>query len=416
MSQQLIPINGGVQQVVTTKSTVTANLVSPQYIIANSLQSRPTEWVPGGRPIYRRLPAVSETYQIDFFNIVSPPNTAVRAELQKIGYVYVPFTESSEGSTSMFVSASESNKDLIIRGGRIVWSNGGTQVYPAIVNLQNLELGAGSYFLGYELVYDDAPQQKIYTVDNFALTGQPLTITSSTSNIVGWRFLDLNAFLNTTDLFWSPIDTYFPTYAQPTESYIQWESSLGAAYSNITLRCPSGVSSAATASLFYITATGVSILQQSIKPSIDTTGYYYEFKMTSPVFNTGWKVVWSDKNVSIQSITVSGAVTLLKKPSGPMTRASLVIYPREKVPSSGTYCPLANMTVSNDFQVTSVEDIRFVIHRDYVPISDWLTKFFDDNLINLYEQVLEYPLTWMSPPTCMKQEYLDLISKNIAIV
>jgi hypothetical protein len=316
----------------------------------------------------------------------------------------------------MFVSASESNKDLIIRGGRIVWSNGGTQVYPAIVNLQNLELGAGSYFLGYELVYDDAPQQKIYTVEDFALTGQPLTITSSTSNIVGWRFLALNAFLNTTNLFWSPTDTYFPTYAQPAESYIQWESSLGAAYSSITLRCPSGVSSAATASLFYITATGVSILQQSVEPSIDATGYYYEFKTTSPVFNTGWKVVWSDKNVSIQSITVSGAVTLLKKPSTPMTRASLVIYPREKVPSIGTYCPLANITVSNDFQVTTVEDIRFVIHRDYVPVSGWLTKFFDDNLINLYEQVLEYPLTWMSPPTCMKQEYLDLISKNIAIV
>jgi len=416
MSQQLVPINGGVQQVVTTTSGVTTNLLSPQYIIANSLQSRPTEWVPGGRPIYRRLPAVSETYQIDFFNIVSPPNTAVAARLEDIGYVYVPFTQNSEGPTSIYVTSSDSGQDLIIRGGRIVWKNGGTQVYPALVNLKNLLVGEGSYFLAYELIFDNPVEQKVYSVNNFDLTGQPLTITSSTDNIVGWRYPGINAFLNTDTTFWSTNDTFFPSYAQPTGSFLQWVSPFGAAYSNIVLRCPVGTAATATAELFYVTQGGVETLAASALPRIDSAGQYYEFEMQAPAFNTGWKVVWSTANVAIQSITVSGAVTLEKRSSVPSTKASLVMYPQHAIPFTSTFCPLANISVDNSYNVTSIQDIRFVIRRDYVPVADWLTQFFDENLINLYEQVLEYPTTWMNPPTCMKQEYLALASKNLVIV
>lgn len=416
MSQQITPTNGGLQQIVSTTSTVTTNVLSPQYVIANSLQPRPTEWVPGGRPIYRRLPGVSETYQIDFFNIVSPPNTAVRAELQKIGYVYVPFTENSEGPTSIYVSSSDSKQDLLIRGGRIVWEYGGTQVYPAIINLETLGVRAGTYFLGYELIYDDSVQQKIYSVTDFALTGQPLTITSSTDSIVGWRYPAQNAFLNTSDLFWATKDTYFPTYSQPTESYIQWESTLGAAYSNITLRCPSGTAYTSSASLYYVSTGGVEILFATVSPSVDSTSQYYEFSIPSPAFNTGWKVVWSEVGVSIQSATVSGSITLESKPSTPSTKASLVLYPKQIVPKTSTFCPLANVEVDGAFKIILIQDIRFVIRRDYMPVADWLTKFFDNNLINIYEQVLEYPLTWMNPPTCLKQEYAALASQNIVIV
>ena len=416
MSQQITSINGGTQQIVTTTSSVSVDVLSPQYVIAKNLQPRPTEWVPQGRPIYRRLPAASETYQIDFFNIVSPPNTAVKAELQKIGYIYIPFTENSNGPTSVLVSSSETKQDLLIRGGKIVWEYGGTLVYPAIVNLETLEMDAGTYFVGYELIYDNSIQQKIYTVTDFALTGQPLTITSSTDGVVGWRYPAQNAFLNSSDLFWATEDTYLPSYAQPIQSFLQWESSLGAAYSNITLRCPSGVTFLSTASLYYVTSDGIETLLLSVSPSVDSVGQYYKFSIESPAFNTGWKIVWSDIGVSIQSVTVSGSIILEKKAATSSTKASLVIYPQKVIPATSTFCPLANVTVNNEFKVESIQDIRFVIRRDYVPVSDWLTKFFDDNLINLYEQVLEYPTTWMNPPTCLKQEYAALASQNIVIV
>ena len=80
MSQTLVPLNNGiVPQVQTTTTQPRIDLYSPQYVKVNNLESRPTEWNPIGRPIYRRLPAVSETYQIDFFNLVPAPNTAAFA-------------------------------------------------------------------------------------------------------------------------------------------------------------------------------------------------------------------------------------------------------------------------------------------------------------------------------------------------
>ena len=88
MSQQLTSISGGITpEVQTTLRTSRINLLSPQYIEAKSLESRPTEWVPGGRPIYRRLPAVSETYQIDFFNIV-PESNVGPGYIEEVGYVF----------------------------------------------------------------------------------------------------------------------------------------------------------------------------------------------------------------------------------------------------------------------------------------------------------------------------------------
>ena len=76
MSQTLTPTNGGVvtQVATTTESQNRLKVVSPQYVVVNGLESRPTEWIPGGRPIYRRLPAASETYQINFFNVVTESN------------------------------------------------------------------------------------------------------------------------------------------------------------------------------------------------------------------------------------------------------------------------------------------------------------------------------------------------------
>jgi len=416
MSQQLTPINGGVEQVVTTTSTVTANVLSPQYIIAKNLQPRPTEWVLGGRPIYRRLPAISETYQIDFFNIVDAPNTAAAATEQDIGYIYVPWTENSAGPTSIVVSASDTKQDLLICGGRIIWKNGGTQVYPTIVNLQDLNVAAGRYFLAYELSYDDSPIEKIYSIENFSLAGQPLTITSSTDSIVGWRYPAVSAFINETNNFWTSKDTYFPTYAQPESSYLQWKSNLGQAYSNVTLRCPPGTGYVATASFYYVTSGGNELFQGTAAPSVDSTGQYYEFNFSTPVFNTGWKVVWSNTDIAVQNITVSGSIVQMKRPAAPSTLAALSLYKGIVTPPGATFCPLAYIEVDKSFKITSIQDIRYVVRRDYVPVANWLTRFFDENLIDLYEQVSGYPNLWMDPPTCMRQEYASLVSKNIVIV
>lgn len=424
MSQQLVPVNGGVQTVqTTTTDTGRLQVLSQQYIRLNGLEGQPTQWVPGGRPIYRRLPAISETYQIDFFNVVPAANTAVQATVEDIGYVYVPWGAGDGSANSLVVSASESKQDLLIKGGTIVWKYGNTEVLPTIVNLGVLDVALGRYDLAYQLSHDDSPIPKLYRVEDFALTGQPLKITASTDNVIGWRFPGVNAFLNRTTRMWANKDTYLPTFAQPTSSYLQWESELAAAYSNIQLRCPSGTAYTGTATLSYYDGTSYTLVE-TVSISSDSTGQYFEF-VVDPRFQTGWQVVFSSLDITIQSVTVTGIITKLEKQAAASTRAVLVMYPSGTMPNTvqnslgetvpATYCMLATVEVGVNYNVTSIVDARYVIHRDYQPVADWLTRPFDEELINLYEQVEDYSNLWLAPPSCLKQEYLTLEEKQVIV-
>ena len=424
MSQQLIPVNGGVQQIQTTTTENRLLVLSQQYITANNLESRPTEWVPSGRPIYRRLPAASETYQIDFFNIVPAANTAGAYEVQEQGYVYIPWGEGLNSGKSMEVVASESQQDLLIKSGTIVWRYGNTQVLPTIVNLKVLDVVSGKYDLAYQLIFDDSPIQKLYQVSDYALTGLPLNITSSADATVGWRYPAVNAFLNTANNWWANKDTLLPTYAQPITSFIQWESDLPQAYSKITLRCPANTAYTGTATLSYYDNSTL-VLVGEVPIQKDTMGQFFEFSPSTSVFQSGWNVSFSSLDMAVQSITVSGVLTLLESQESASTRATLVMYPAGTLPKTvvnasdetvpATYCSLAQVDITNNFKVEKIQDVRYIIHRDYVPVADWLTKPFDEDLINLYEQVTEYRPLWMAPPSAMKQEYAALSKNQITV-
>lgn len=429
MSQQLTPTSGGITpEIQTTTTTARLNVLSPQYVEAYRLQSRPTEWVPGGRPIYRRLPAVSETYQIDFFNLVAESNVtgnnSVKTRIQEIGYIYVPWGESINGATSTELVTADNSQVILIKAGSIVWRYGKTLVLPAIIDLKVLDISTSKYDVAYQLLYDDSPIPQLYSVSDFALTGQPLTITSSSDAVVGWRYPAVNAFLNSPSSRWSNEDTYFASYAQPTSAYLQWSSALSQAYSRITLRCPPGTAYRGTATLSYVQGSNLSVVE-TVSVSSDTVGQFFTFNVVEPSFQTGWRVDFSSTTVSIEAITVSGTLTLLTPVAIPTPRATLVMYPAGALPKTvknaqgkeipATYAQLAQVDIDKNFTVTSIQDTREIIHRDYVPIADWLTTPFDQDLINLYEQVSEYDTLWMAPPSCMKQEYANLETDQISV-
>jgi hypothetical protein len=426
MSQQQIPTNGGLSQVQTTTVTPRINALSKQYISAKGLESRPTEWIADGRPIYRRLPAAAETYQIDFFNTVTVPNTAGAVEQKAMGYVYIPWGEGIFGSVSLEVVASDSLKDLVVKAGSVVWQYGMTSVLPAVFNLEELSIGGGTYYLGYQLLYDDSPFEALYSVEEFALTGEPLEITSSTDVLSGWRNPGVNAFLNSGTLFWKNYDSFFPTYLQPTSAYIQWESTLPSAYSEILLRCPANTAITGEARLYYYNIDSSAYdLVCSAAVEKDTTSQYFRLNAFDPSFQKTWKVEFDDLKVSIQSVVVTGTVTRLKRPVAPRPRASLVMYPENLVPKavlnlnnvevSPTYCDLALVSVAEGYVVEDIRDIRNITHRDFVPVADWLTQPWDNNLIDLYEQVKGYAGLWMEPSTLLRQEYNSLVKYDIVV-
>ena len=429
MSQQLTPINGGVvPEIQTTTAQSRLNVLSPQYIEVKGLQSRPTEWVPRGRPIYRRLPATAETYQVDFFNVVNESNitgnTFVGDAVEEVGYVYVPYGLSINGPFSVEVVTSDTKKDLLIKAGNIVWKYGKVEVLPTIVNMEVLDVLSGKYDVAYQLIYDDSPIPHLYEVSDFGLMGLPLNITASSDATIGWRYPAVNAFLNTSDNFWTNEDTYFPTYAQPSTAFLQWESELTQAYKKLVLRCPAGTAYSGTATLSYVNNSVLTPVG-TVGVSSDTQGQYFQFDIEAPDLQTGWNVTFSSTSVSIQSITVTGAVTLLEPQAALSPRAALVMYSVGTLPKTVTnnqgeqvpaaYCLLAEVDVDANYTITRVQDTRSIIHRDFTPVADWLTVPFDDDLINLYEQVSGYSPLWMAPPTCMDQEYEKLTSDQIVV-
>lgn len=429
MSQQLTPINGGtIPAVQTTTTPAGLNVLSSQYIEVNNLQSRPTEWVPAGRPIYRRLPATAETYQVDFFNVVTESNilgnTFVDREIQSVGYVYIPYGASINGPVSMEVVETPDEKGIMIKAGEIVWKHGKIPVIPAIVNFTVLEVVSGKYEVAYELLYDDSPIASLYEVTDFSLAGLPLNITSSTDSVTGWRYPARNAFITTSERFWSNEDSFFPSYAQPQQAYIQWESTLAQAYKTVTLRCPPNTAHEGTATLYYVNGSDISETSNATISS-DSSGQFFTFTVDEPNLQTGWNVTFSSPSVSIQTIEVSGVITRMEPQAAPSPRAALVMYPVGTLPPvvkngegedvPATYCSLAIVDVDPNHFLQGIQDTRTIIHRDFSPVADWLTAPFDDDLIELYEEVSEYHPLWMAPTSCMKQEYLNLSTDQIVV-
>lgn len=439
MSQTLTPINGGVQEIQTAPRQQRLKVLSSQYIRTKHLESRPTEWTAEGRPIYRRLPGASDTYQINFFDILPATNTAIRSDQTvDTGYVYIPWGEGIFGPISLEVVSSESKEDLIIKAGQVVWKYGTTPVPPALVNLREVEIGSGKYLVAYQLIYDDTDVENYYSVEDYSLAGTPLVIESSSDSTIGWRFEAINAFQNNSTNYWSNKDNYFPTYAQPSSCYIQWKSNdffqssltdpsiaLPSAFSKITLRCPSGTGVSGTAILNYIQDSVVSFVSE-VSVQSDADGQFYEFSISQPSFQSGWKVEFSDLNVKIQSIAVSGIVAKATRQAEPTTRCALSIYPADSIPSTivnskgedvpTVFCKLAYIDVDQNYFLTDISDIRPIIHRDYKPVADWLTRPFDEDLIGLYEQVKGYSTLWMSPTESMVQEYTSLAKYDVELV
>jgi hypothetical protein len=99
-------------------------------------------------------------------------------------------------------------------------------------------------------------------------------------------------------------------------------------------------------------------------------------------------------------------------PAGTLPK-TVVNASNQTVPA--TYCSLAQVDITNTYKVENIQDLRYIIHRDYVPVADWLTKPFDEDLIDLYEQVTDYRPLWMAPPSAMKQEYAALSKNQITV-
>ena len=420
MSQNQSSINGGRETIVTNSAPKFGKFLSRQYAEVKRLEPIPTEWRVGGRPVYDRLPSASERYKVNF----SYDNN--------LAYTYIPYGGARTGSGSMYVQTSGDNKYLVIQGGNIVWEYGTLPTIPVVIDLELLGMGSAKYLLAYQLYYDDSPIQAQYSVTGMPLSGFTMDIRSNTDNVLGWRYTPQYAFLGQSDRYWSNYDGLFPSYSQ--DATLSWQLPLPCAFSEILLRCPSNTTLTGTATLSYMTCpdegeafcqTPEWTFEETVSVLEDSGGQYYKFTLDEPPVCKGWKVEWSDPRVSISNVFVTGTVTQMKKPATAYTNFDLVAYPVNAIPTKFTnslgeevplvLCKLAYVDVNSAFIVEGIQDIREIVNTSYEPIADWLTRTWDNNLIDLYGQVSNYPQTWMNPQTAMVGEYVGLAESDVIL-
>jgi hypothetical protein len=412
MSQKLNPINGGIAQIEVSQNYSPGVFISPQYAQAKKLNPQPTEWVSGARPIYDRLPSASERYKL-FFGFD-----------ESSAYTLIPTGQPYSGPGSMQVQSSGENKFLTIQSGNIVWKYGNIPVKPVIIDLRLLGMQSSRYQIAYQVYYDDSPYEAQFSVEDFSLAGQELKLVSSTDVESGWRYKALYALTQDPSQSWRNYDSLFPSYSEP--AFIYWQMPYSASLSKVKLRCPKDSVPQGTATLFYESCpTGDPggkycenpnwIFQDTVTVKKDSEGPYYEFLIEAPSFQRGWKITWSDPKMAVNGVTVSGIVTLMRKPISPVSYWQLVAYPENQIPDTKinaegkeiplSTCNLAMVDVNNLYEAEKITDIRQTVNTDYEPIADWLTRPWDENLMSLYEQSDNYFSLWMNPNSCMYQEY-----------
>lgn len=440
MSQELTPIPnaqglvGLSPQITTSLNASTPKYLSPQYRKAKDLRVSPTQWNPLGRPIYYRLPAASEQYQQEFF------------EEGGKGYVLVPYGGDQFGPGSLHVGESENLDALLIENGAIVWEEGTTPVYRAIVDFREIGLEDGRYLVCYQLLYDDAPEPLPFLVSDFSLAGLNFDVEDSASFTFNnvekdgqnpWPFPGSYAFLpSDRNLEWknyvdavnrqpqanSGTKPGIPPYDQPILSLLDWQSPLPWKLDKIRVRT-SLVSNVPPCS-YYVginDSTNPWELVQTQEAMRDSEGYYWEF-LTDMLPQNKWRLQWPNySKVNAYGITVSGTLYIETRPTTARARAQLAIYPTNLIPNDEALCRLAVISVDN-YKLTRKpngqlwnEDVREIITRDYQPIADWLTQYWDSQLIDLWEKIKGFSPIFMAPPTLLKDSYFDLETFGIDV-
>jgi len=437
MSQVLVPVKNssgveGLTPVIITAPFISRSVtLSEEYRIIRKLFVSKTEWVVGGRPIYRRLPAVGEAYQVDFFADGG------------IGYTYIPLGNDQFGAGSMYVAVSEDLRSLLIYDGVIVWEEGTTFVLKAVINFEEIGLQSGRFLVAYQQIYNADPEPLPFEVTDFSLAGLDFDVNDSASAVFlstekpnpnAWPYPGEYAFLpEGAGLSWknflSPVNETpqstagvrpgLPETYNPILAYLTWSSPLPWKLDTIVLRTPLKFN-LPNASL-YFKQNGEWTLIQTASVSSDATGFYWVFS-TNDIPQNEWKVEWPEyTKIKIESITVSGILYINTKPTTERTRAQLAIYPTNLIPEDVYLCRLAIINV-NDFEIQKndrgellVEDIRNISNRDYEPVANWLTEFFDENLTNLQQEVKYYAPGYMAPPTLLIDAYLGLEKYDIKV-
>lgn len=371
----------------TGNGLTSTKVYSPEALkVLNKAPIRTAWGFDDGRPIYNRLPMISEAYQKSY--------DSDQAQ------VYLdPTVPIANGPGTLQVQKDQRDlRILVVHDGTITWEGGEQNVEKLKVDVSGLDDGRGLqdgvYQVGYKLYkVDRTPETKypgyeLAYVEEGSLSEIQVGLDASGETSMHRIPYAITDFENQS---WWPNDYYGADsyltgthytldFLEPTETQ---EFVLDAEPGKIGANCAYYRSNDAI--IWY---KGDQVRPNNKAWTIDAQGVpmrYHRFQF------------W-DGNASIQQINYTGFGEFRdRRVFFPDTIAEPYIDDMYNA-VEGNYILLATFTVRNRV-IQKVDDKRRVTYEKYQPVADWLTSFGDEQLRCRFDDVVRYSELFMSPTT-----------------
>jgi len=351
-----------------------------------------------GRPIYDRLPGVSEGYRKEYAGEIGR------------GMVYIdPQFGVVSGPGSLEVGAWEEDlRVLIVYNGTITWAYGQIDTDTLAINLENViqdGIQDGVYQVGYYLNLDSQEDLTFakYRIENSSLGGSNTLF--ETTREARYHPIE-NAIGEERDGSWKPTE-FARAGDYPDGTFITFDFTEAVVAEGFSVVARTGSASTANCALYRSDDAISWYLEDSVKASRgtwDLIGAYTEGSRYYRLFFWGGAV-------EVEEVKYTGeAIFPNRRPIGPVSTVELFmegLFDEIDRP----HILLATVTVKT-FEVVQITDKRVSTPSKYEPVSRWLTDFQDTSLRDIFTSVEKYSEKYLSPLTGGSDFYDDLLQSD----
>ena len=396
-----------VTQPISVKSTVDG-VYRPKFYSEEALQSlhiKPQRTVWGyedGRPIYHRLPAIEEGYQVGY-DFDQPR-------------VYIdPSKNQAKGNGTIEVRRDKNAPaTLNIAGGTITWKEGFIDIDPLSVDTNTFNndfgLAVGFYQVAYVILpYEEASDSPIpgyseVKVENSNVSDAYVLFNASSEAPGHYDYYAVDNIETTKS--WRPnLKSETGGYNVGTEFVLDFGAPVRT--ENLTVHAES-VNLATASGALYTSDNGIIWDLQDQKTSERGS---WSFNI-SRWYNQYVRTFFWDGRASINEITFTGSLYLEDRRVREQQAVPMLVIRDRYEAIEGDYLMLANFEVRNRGSIVNINDLRSVSYHKHQPVAGWLTQFQDDSLRCLFDSVTRYSYLSMAPQSSSLHLYDEMEDSN----
>lgn len=356
---------------------------------------------PFGRPIYDRLPGVSQGYREEYFGEVGR------------GLVYIePQFGVTFGPNSLEVGAwQEDPRVLIVYNGTITWAYGQVETSTLAINLETVVprgIQDGSYQVGYYL--NRTPPDEIryskYKVEDYSL-GPSQTVYAASSEAKYHPVLSM--FSEPSDGSWAPSE-FFQAGDYAGGSSVTMDFTEIVAAERFSVIATSAELATASCALYK----SDDAIVWDLCDSVSSANGEWTLQSPSEAGARYFRFFFWGGTADVSEVRYTGeAIFQNQRPTGFFSEAEIFLE-GEYDQIDRPHIVLAIITVSN-YEITQIRDVRNQTSTKYEPVASWLTDFQDQTLKSLITGIENYSSLYMSPLAGGDLFYERLLEENFAL-